>query len=72
MSLRVQTDQIIYDRIRIQIWIIADNIQIQIFLVMNSNMNKFLLVVNKYTVFNLDSNTDRNTNNYPDLDVFKI
>jgi hypothetical protein len=39
---------------------------------MNADTDNFLSNTNKNTVFNLEPDTDTNTDNYPDPDIFEI
>jgi hypothetical protein len=69
MSLGLQPDRILSINIRIRIRILTDtNIQIWIF----SDTNIFLMDTDMDTVWNLEPNTDADTDNYPDLEVLKF
>jgi hypothetical protein len=48
------------------------DIQIQIFSNMNMDNDNFLADMNENTIFNLESDTDMNTDIYPDPNVFEI
>jgi hypothetical protein len=64
----VQTDQILSDCIRICIQIISDTDIFEY----EYGYRYFLSDTNMDTVFNLEPDTDTNTDNYPDPDIFEI